>query len=69
MSNVCPVFVSERVLDGLEAVRESGETNMFDYNAAIMIASKLGYDDTVEWMLNNKEGYLHGIMVGFKMEE
>jgi len=59
----------ERVIGGIKAVRDTGETNMFDYNAVVAIASRLGYDETVAWMAENKSKYARGIFFGFRTEE
>jgi hypothetical protein len=65
------VKVPARVLEGLEAVLESGETNMFDMRAVQAIASRLKYHATVLWLQEkaNRESYLQGIMRGFTAED
>jgi hypothetical protein len=59
------VEVSQAVYDGLEAVRDTGLTNMLDYRTVMRLAGNLGYDDTVEWMQNHQEQYIKGFIRGF----
>lgn len=61
------IKVSEEVYEGLETVRESGETNMFDYNSVIAIASREGYVDTVVWLMEHKNEYIQGVFQGFEV--
>lgn len=62
------VKVSEKVLEGLNAVRESGLTNMFNSTAVKDIASQLGYKETADWVLTNRGLYTTGVMQGFEAE-
>ena len=62
-----PIKVSQAVLDGIDAVRESGETNMCDYNAVMRLAFDSNYHATVDWMANNKKAYVKGIFAGFEV--
>ena len=61
------VKVSQKVLDGLEFVRDSGLTNMFDYNTVQRIAFDNDYFETVTWMEENKDVYVQGIFSGFEV--
>lgn len=63
------VKINTEILEGLEAVRESGLTNMFDRQAAIEIAHDLDYSDTAYWIEDNPKEYHRGIFVGFETEE
>jgi hypothetical protein len=38
------------VFDGLETVQESGETNMQDHQAVEVIAARMGYPETAQWV-------------------
>lgn len=59
------VKVSPEVLRGLEAVRESGKTNMFNARAVITLAREEGFHETADWVEANKELYLEGFFNGF----
>jgi diaminopimelate epimerase len=50
------VRVPRIVWDGIMAVRESGETNMFDRNAVQYYADKLGYPHAVVWIEDLSRG-------------
>jgi len=63
-----PIRVEKEVLDGLEAVRKSGKTNMFDRPKVIELAKALGYPETAEWVEKNREKYSEGIFKGFTSE-
>jgi hypothetical protein len=64
-----PVRVSREVLDGLEAVRESGLTNMFDRPVVIEIAETMGFTETARWIQAHQELYSAGIFRGFEAEK
>ena len=51
------VKVPQAVLDGIEAVRLSGKTNMLDCAAVIYWASQLDEHETVIWMHDNSKLY------------
>lgn len=42
--------IPDEVMEGLQAVRKSGVTNMTDYKGVIYAADQLGYDETVDWL-------------------
>lgn len=68
MSNA--VKVPQDVLDGLEAVRQSGLTNMLDRTRVQQIANEMGYSATVLWIQEEpKKTYAQGIFNGFEAEE
>ena len=62
------ILVSQDVLDGLEAVRESGKTNMIDYPMVAKLAKKMGYSETYDWIILNPNLYGDGIFMGFEVE-
>lgn len=64
-----PVTVSKPVLDGILAVRESGMTNMFDYEYVTHLASELGFEEAHIWLTSNKKLYSKGIFCGFECSE
>ena len=61
------IKVSSKVFEGLEAVRDSGKTNMFDIPAVVSIAVKMGHFETAVWAVDpvNKRKYAKGILYGF----
>ena len=63
------INVSQAVLDGIEAVRVSGKTNMLDYDAVMVIANKMGYHKTVVWMHHNRKVYAEGLFAGFEAKK
>ena len=64
-----PVRVPREVLDGIEAVRRSGRTNMFDRHAAALVAESLGSLATALWIRENREAYSRGVFRGYVIEE
>ncbi len=61
-----PILVPAAVLDGLETVRESGETNnMTNHRAVQALAARLGYPETVEWIEDHPNEYTEGVFRGF----
>ena len=62
------IKVSETVYNQLEDIRDSGETNMFDYSKVMEIANRKGYTELINWMYDNKKLYGYGIMEGFEIE-
>jgi len=63
------IKVSEAVYNGLVAVRDSGETNMIDYQTVMELALDYGYTETVDWMEGHKSEYAKGIFEGFEIGE
>lgn len=60
-----PIPIPVAVYDGLEAVRRSGLTNMFDRPRVIELAEMMGYNETVAWLRENRRLYAEGIFAGF----
>jgi len=61
-----PVVVPTAVLDGLETVRELGETNdMVDPEVVQALAARLGYPKTAEWIEGHPQDYSEGVFRGF----
>ena len=60
-----PILVPTVVLDGLETVRESGETNMQDAKKVQAIATRLGYPEVVSWIEDHPYEYQERIFRGF----
>jgi hypothetical protein len=67
MSN--KVRIPAAVWEGLEAVRQSGATNMLDRPRVIELAEMMGYDETAEWLRENREAYTRLIFNGVVIEE
>jgi len=65
------VQIPEKVLEGIEAVRQSGKTNMLDRPVVAAIALELGYVDAAFWLEDkaNRTAYAAGIFKGFTEEE
>lgn len=63
-----PVAVPRDVLDGLEAVRRSGLTNMLDRPRVAEIAEEMGFETCARWVRENRELYARGIFEGFVVE-
>ena len=61
-----PIQVPTAVLDGLETIRESGETiNMVDQQAVQALAARLGNPETAEWIEDHPQEYTEGVFRGF----
>lgn len=56
-------------MEGLEAVRDTGALNMFDYFGVMNMAASLGYPEVKEWMLSHKAEYCRGIFKGFTISD
>jgi hypothetical protein len=63
-----PIVVPAPVLEGLEAVRASGKTNMFDRHAVARLAMDAGYYATALWVTEHRATYAAGIFAGFVAE-
>jgi hypothetical protein len=60
-----PILVPLTVLDGLETVRESSDTNMQDLSRVKYLAARLGYPQTAAWIAQHPEDYAEGVFRGF----
>lgn len=58
------VRVPAEVLEQLEVIRESGLTNMFDFNTVQRLAYEQDFYELVNWMEENKDQYATLIMYG-----
>ena len=65
------IKIPAAVLQGIEAVRQSGRTNMLDRPAVAAIALDLGYVDAAFWLTDkaNHKTYSTGIFNGFATED
>lgn len=64
-----PIVVPAAVLEGLEAVRQSGYTNMLDRPRVIELAEMMGYDETAAWVRDNRRLFAEGIFAGFRADD
>jgi len=63
----CRVLVGEftqTVRDQILAIRQTGETNMFDVPMVQRIADRLGYYELVVFLIDHAKEYAHFIMTG-----
>jgi hypothetical protein len=60
-----PIQIPERILEGINAVREASTTNMFHANTVRLQAVALGYLETAQWIEANLETYSSGVFRGF----
>ena len=63
------VKVPKAVLDGLEAVRRSGLTNMLDRPVVAELAEEFGFEETARWIKTRRREYAVGIFHGFAAKE
>ena len=59
-----PVVVPTGVLEGLEAVRQSG-AHMMERTHVLVLAKRMGYRQTVRWDEENPKDYARGVSHGF----
>jgi hypothetical protein len=60
------VRVPANVLEGVEAVRLSGKTNMLDASRVIELAFEMEHYATVLWIHENRRQYSEGLFRGFE---
>ena len=56
--------MNEIIMQQILAIRETGETNMFDLPVVTSIALRAGYMELVDYLEKNKEAYVHFILTG-----
>lgn len=61
-----PIAVTREVFDGLEEVRQSGETNMLDRVSVAEVADWLELPVTARWVRANPRVYAEGVFRGFE---
>lgn len=64
-----PISVPKSVYGGLEAVRQSGAVNMFDYGSVLRMTTMLNNKDAAIWLRDHKREYLQGVLYGIVPEE
>lgn len=63
------VRVSAEVMEGLEAVRQSGRTNMLDAPRVIELAFEMGHYAAALWVRENRREYAEAIFKGLEVAE
>jgi len=63
------VKVPKAVLDGLEAVRKSGLTNMLDRPVVAELAQEFGFEEAARWVNGHRREFAEGIFHGFTATE
>ena len=65
------IKIPAAVFQGIEAVRQSGRTNMLARDVVAAIALELGYVDAAFWLTDkaNHKAYAQGISNGFEETE
>jgi len=63
------VKVPKAVLDGLEAVRRSGLTNMLDRPVVAQLAEEFGFEEAARWIRARPKDFAAGIFQGFAARE
>lgn len=63
------VAIPAEVLEGLEAARLSGETNMLEVSKVVSLTLDMGYPKTAIWISTNKRLYVQGVFMGFEATE
>ena len=58
------IKLTKEIFKGIEAVRESGLINMFDYPEVIRLCQTFGYKTSANWLKANKSEYAKLIFEG-----
>jgi hypothetical protein len=61
------VPVSQGVFEGIEAVRQSGITNMLDRERVAELAEDMGFDEAARWVREHRELYAQAVFHGFEV--
>lgn len=56
--------MSDKVIDQILKVQNTGLSNMFDLNAVKKVAFALGFDEMVVFIEEHKKEYAHFILTG-----
>ena len=62
-----PVPVPLAVYEGIEAVRQSGLTNMLDRPRVAEIAEAMGFDEAATWVREHRELYAQAVFHGIEV--
>ncbi len=66
MENTSRIPIPADVLEGLEAVRFSGKTNMLDIPVVAKLALDMGHPQTALWVHEHQALYAVGVFRGFE---
>lgn len=56
--------MTEEIINQILAIRNTGETNIFDIPVVIDIAMRDGYYELIDYLAEYKSDYLHYILTG-----
>ncbi|MGF7142392.1 hypothetical protein HNQ56_000810 [Anaerotaenia torta] len=56
--------MTEEIKDQILAIRETGETNMFDIPVVIDIAERDGYYELIDYLSEHRDDYVRFILTG-----
>ena len=56
--------MTAKVIEQILAIRETGETNMFDVNMVMQIANREGHYELVSYLADNSREYSRFILTG-----
>ena len=59
------VWVERNVLEGIEAVRRSELTNMFEPESVATLAEQMGFESSAEWLRSHHGLYARALTHGF----
>lgn len=58
--------MNKRVREQILVIRETGETNMFDFSRVQQLASERGFFELVLFLEDHRDEYIHFILYGDK---
>ena len=61
--------MTERIKEQIEAIRQSGETNMLDTRMVQVIANRMGFYELVVYLEEHRKEYANFILTGSAGEE
>lgn len=56
--------MTEEIVNQILAIRDTGETNMFDIPVVIDIAMRDGYYEVIDYLADHIDGYVRFILTG-----
>lgn len=59
------IEVDQKVFEEFNEIRDSGEVNMFDFEAVKSLANERECHNLLSWMSSNKDEYLEALFTGF----
>ena len=57
-------MMTKKIKEQILAVRDTGESNMFDINAVQYIADREGYYELIVYLMDNRKEYSNFILTG-----